>query len=39
LYVLLALVDYYSIVASFDLWMSNGAYDIFAFVVKILGVD
>jgi hypothetical protein len=39
LYVLLALANYYSIMVSFDLWMSEGAYDIFAFVIKILGID
>jgi hypothetical protein len=39
LYVLPALVDCYYIIASFDLWMSKGAYDIFALVIKFLGVD
>jgi hypothetical protein len=29
LYVLLALIDYYYVTRSFDLWMSKGAYDIF----------
>jgi len=33
LYVLLALASCYSVTTSFDLWMSKGAYDIFAFVI------
>jgi hypothetical protein len=37
LYVLLALVNYYY-VTSFHLWMSKGAYDIFAFVINFLRV-
>jgi hypothetical protein len=36
LYILFALAYYYSIIASFDLWMSKGAYDIFALVIKIM---
>jgi hypothetical protein len=38
LYVLPILVDCY-FVASFDLWMSKGAYDIFALVINFLGAD
>jgi hypothetical protein len=34
MYVLLVLADYYSIITSFDLWMSKGAYDIFALVIN-----
>ncbi len=33
LYVLLALASCYSVTTSFDMWMSKGAYDIFAFVI------
>jgi len=38
LYVLLALADCYY-VTSFDLWMSKGAYDIYALVIKFLELD
>jgi len=38
LYVLFALANCYS-VTSFDLWMSKGAYDIFALVIRFLGFD
>jgi len=38
LYVLLALANCYY-VTSFDLWMSKGAYDIYALVIKFLGFD
>ncbi len=37
LYVLLALAYCYYVTTSFDLWMSKGAYDIYALVIKILG--
>jgi hypothetical protein len=37
--VLLALIECHSTIASFDLWMSKGGHDIFAFVIKILRVD
>jgi hypothetical protein len=33
LYVLLALVDYYFIIASFDMWMSKRAYDILSLAI------
>ncbi len=39
LYVLLALIDCYYVTTSFDLWMSKGAYDIFALVIRFLGFD
>jgi hypothetical protein len=39
LYVLPTLVDYYSIIRSFDLWMSKGAYGIFAIVINFWGVN
>jgi len=39
LYVLLAMVDCYSITISFDLRISKGVDDIFAFVINFLGVD
>jgi hypothetical protein len=38
LYVLFALANYYSVIG-FDLWMSKGAYDIFALVINFLGFD
>jgi hypothetical protein len=38
LYVLLVLANCY-FVTSFNLWISKGAYDIFALVTNILGVD
>jgi hypothetical protein len=37
LYVLLALANCYYNVISFDLWMSKGAYDIFAFITNCFG--
>jgi hypothetical protein len=39
LYVLLALADCYYVTTSFDLWMSKGAYDIYALVIKFLELD
>jgi hypothetical protein len=39
LYVFFALANYYYIIRSFDLWMSKGVYDIFALVIKFLGVN
>jgi len=39
LYVLLALVDFYYVTTSFDLWMSKGAYDIYALVINFLGFE
>jgi hypothetical protein len=39
LYVLLALAECHSTTTSFDLWMSIGGHDIFALVIKFLGVD
>jgi hypothetical protein len=39
LYVLPTLVVCYYVIASFDLWMSKEAYDIFALVINFLGVD
>jgi hypothetical protein len=38
-YVLPKLINYISTIASFDVWMSKGAHDIFAFVIKNLGSD
>jgi hypothetical protein len=38
-YILLALVECHSTIASFDLWMSKGGHDIFALVIKFLRVD
>jgi len=38
LYVLLTLVDYYSIIINFDMWMSKRAYDILSLVINFLGV-
>ncbi len=38
LYVLPTLVDYYSIITSFDMWMSKRAYDILSLVINFLGV-
>ncbi len=37
LYILLTLTNCYFIITSFDLWMSKGAYDIFAFHYLFLG--
>jgi hypothetical protein len=39
LYVLLTLAYCYSIIASSNLWMSEGAYDIFALVIHFWGID
>ncbi len=39
LYVLLALAKCYYVTTSFDLWMSKGAYDIYALVINFLGFD
>ncbi len=39
LYVLLALINCYSITTSFDLWLSKGAYDIFALIIKFVGAS
>jgi hypothetical protein len=33
LYVLLALAEYHYATVHFDLWMSKGAYDVFAMVI------
>jgi hypothetical protein len=38
-YVLLTLADYVFTIASFDLWMSKGAYDVFALMINFLGND
>jgi hypothetical protein len=38
-YVLHLLEKYNSIIASFDLWMSKGAYDGFALIIVFLGFD
>jgi hypothetical protein len=38
-YVLHLLEKYHSIIASFDLWMSKGAYDVFALIIYFLGFD
>ncbi len=38
-YVLPKIIDYISTIASFDVWMSKGAHDIFALVIKKLGSD
>jgi hypothetical protein len=34
-----ALAYYYFVTTSFDLWMSKGVYDIFAFVINLFGID
>ncbi len=39
IYVLPKLTNCICAIASFDLWMSKGAHDIFAFVVSFLGSD
>jgi hypothetical protein len=39
IYVLLKLTNYISTTTSFDLWMSKGAHDVFALVIKKLGFD
>jgi hypothetical protein len=39
LFVLLTLANYCFVTSSFDLWMLKGAYDIFAIVIKFLGVN
>jgi hypothetical protein len=38
-YVLHLLEKYHFIIASFDLWMSKGAYDVFALIIIYLGFD
>jgi len=38
-YVLHLLEKYHSIIASFDLWMSKGAYDVFALIIFFWGFD
>jgi hypothetical protein len=38
-YVLPKLGECYYVTTSFDLWMSKGTHDIFAFVINFLGVD
>ncbi len=38
-YVLSKLIDHIFAIGSFDLWMSKGAHDIFAFVINFLGFD
>jgi hypothetical protein len=39
IYVLPKLTNCISAIASFDLWMSKGAHDIFSFVINFLGCD
>jgi hypothetical protein len=39
LYVLLALAKCYSTTTNFDLWISKGAYDVFALIINLLGND
>jgi hypothetical protein len=39
LYVVPDLVECHSIIASFDLWMSKGAYDVFALMINFLSSD
>jgi hypothetical protein len=39
LYVLPTLADCHSTTTSFDLWMSKGAYDVFALVINFLNYD
>jgi hypothetical protein len=38
LYVLPILAKHNSPITSFDLWLSKGAHDIFAFVINIMGI-
>ncbi len=38
LYVLPILAKHNSTIMNFDLWLSKGAHDIFAFVINILGI-
>ncbi len=38
-YVLPKVIDCIYVIASFDLWMSKGAHDIFTFGIKFLGSD
>ncbi len=33
------MANYYYVTTSFDLWMSKGAYDIYATVIKFLGAN
>jgi len=39
LYILLALVECHYAIASFDFWMSKGAYDVFMLIINFLGSD
>jgi hypothetical protein len=39
LYVLFALVEYHSTRPSFNLWMSNGVYNVFALVINFISND
>jgi hypothetical protein len=39
LYILQCLTKCFYATTSFDLWMSKGAYDIFALVINVLGTD
>jgi hypothetical protein len=39
LYIVLALIVSYSTTTNFDLWMSKGAYDVFASVINFLNND
>jgi hypothetical protein len=39
LYVLLTFAHSYYVTTSFDLWLSKGAYDIYALVINFLGFD
>jgi hypothetical protein len=39
IYVLPKLINYIFTMARFDLWMSKGAHNIFALVIKFLGFD
>jgi hypothetical protein len=38
-YVLATVADYFFAITSFDLWMSKGAYDVFALMINFLGND
>ncbi len=39
LHVLFALVECHSITSTFDLWVFEGAYDVFALIINFLGKD
>jgi hypothetical protein len=39
LHVLLALVECHCTTITFDLWMFEGAYDVFALIINFLGKD